>query len=144
MDWEIYHIIEQAEIVENIEGEVALVCNVYASKEHFQKLLDGATQATLDFAGGEVEGKSLFAFHLQNANGHFYLALTKKDWTLLLEAPDQVVFQYGTGEKERFETTFLNWMFENFLDGIIEEYNKGAKNPFTLDVIEVFADEDEA
>lgn len=144
MDWEIYHIIERAEVLYNEEKEEAtLSCTVPQSAEHFKKLLDGATQATLDFDGGEIEGQSVIGLHLQNANGHFYLALLKKDWQLFLETPERVVFHFGEGEKDQFETTFLNWMFEGFLDDIIEKYNQGAKDAFTLDVIEVFAEEDE-
>ena len=142
--WEIYHIIQQAELIPGDEQELVLHCLVPTSAEHFKKLLDGATQAALGFDGGSVDGQSLIGFQLRNANGEFYLALPKEDWELLLEQPDEMVFHYGTGEKDRFSTTFLNGLFEGFLDQVIGRYNRGEKDPFTTDMIEVFAEEEEA
>lgn len=143
MDWEICHVIEDAKININEEqDEVTLVCRVPQAQEHFQKLLDGATQATIGFEGGEWEGQSVIGFRLRNANGEFYLALRKEDWDLLLEQPDEVLFIYGEGEKKQFQSPFLNGMFEQFLDQVIEEYNEGTDSEFNRDIVEVFAEED--
>ncbi|RXT07859.1 hypothetical protein [Ammoniphilus sp. CFH 90114] len=143
MEWEIYHISQQTELEYNeAEGDAILHCQVPQAAEHFKKLLDGATQATLDFDGGELEGQSVIGFRLRNANGEFYIALLKKDWNHLLEQPDEVVFQYGEGEKGQFSSTFYNGMFEQFLDRMIDRYNAGEKTTFTEDIIEVFGEED--
>lgn len=143
MDWEICHIIQQAELISNEEeGEAILLCQVPEAAEHFKKLLDGASQAAIGFDGGTWEGESVIGFQLRNANGQFYLALLKKDWELLLEQPDEIAFVYGEGEKDRFQLTFLNGMFESFLDQEIERYNEGGDSPFHRDLIEIFAEED--
>lgn len=143
MDWEIYHISQHTEVQYNeAEEEAALVCQVPQAAEHFKKLLDGATQAALDFDGGELEGQSVIGFRLRNANGEFYIALPKNDWEHLLEQPDEVVFQYGEGDKGQFKSPFYNGMFEQFLDQVIDRYNDGEKNSFTQDIVEAFGEED--
>lgn len=143
MEWEICHIIQQAELIPNEEqNEEWLICQVPEAIDHFKKLLDGASQATIDFEGGTWDGKSVIGFSLHNANGKFYLALLKKDWELLLEQPDEIAFVYGEEEKERFQMTFLNGMFESFLDQEIDRYNEGEDSPFHHDLVQIFAEED--
>ena len=143
MDWEISHLIEGV-IMERKEEDdyMTLSCQVPTAAPHFHKLLADATQATLDFEGGELEGESVIGFRLKNANGEFYLALRKKDWELLLEQPDELSFVFGEGEKGRFKVPFLNKMFESFLDTVIDQYNEGSKESFVLDVVAVFAEEE--
>ncbi len=143
MEWEIYHISQQTEVkFDETEEEAVLLCQVPQAAEHFKKLLDGATQATLDFDGGVLEGKPVIGFRLRNANGEFYIALPKQDWEHLLEQPDEISFQYGEGEKARFTSPFYNSMFEQFLDQVIDRYNDGEKDAFTEAIVAEFGEED--
>ena len=144
MDWEIYHFIQHAEALYNEEkDETFLYCKVPEAAEHFKKLLDGATQVTLDFDGGRLVDQSVIGFRLRNANGEMYLALRQQDWGVLEEEPHSIFFIYGDGDKDMLQTVFLNRVFEDYLEEQIEQYNQGNKEPFILDVIASFADEDE-
>ncbi|RKD26762.1 hypothetical protein BEP19_16310 [Ammoniphilus oxalaticus] len=143
MDVEISHWIEQAKLEQEEEKDQwRLICQTPTAADYFKRLLDGATQAALDFTGGEWEGQAVIGFQLKNANGEFYLALQKKDWTLLDEQPDHICFVYGDKEQERFELPFLNRMFEAYLDQIIKQYNEGDQALLTREIVSVFAEEE--
>jgi hypothetical protein len=144
MDLGIAYVIKQTELSYNEEkDELAFVCQVPTAAEMFRKLLNGASQAgIIAYEEGEMDGQSVIGIHLQNANGEMVLALRQPDWESLTERPDTVAFQFGEGEADRFSTTFLNRLFDEFVDKIIARYNEGDVEPFTLDIIHAFAEEE--
>jgi hypothetical protein len=143
MDWDPYYLVEHVELLhKEEEDELSLYCRVTAGKNDFKHLLDGATQISLGYEGGEHDAKSIIAFRLSNANGELFIGIAKKDWGIFLEQPDTIFFIYGEGDQELLQTTFLNLLFEDFLDRMIERYNKGETDPFIHDVVEVFAEEE--
>lgn len=143
MDWEISHLIEEVTLDVKEEEKLTLLFQVPTATPHFRKLLEDATQATLDFEGGYWEGDSVIGLRLKNANGEFYLALQRKDWEFLEEQPDELTFVYDEGEKGNFTVPFLNRMFEGFLEAIIDQYNEGNREQYILDMICVFAEEED-
>lgn len=144
MDLEMAYVIKQAELSYNEEkDELTLVCQTPTATEMFRKLLNGASQAgIIAYEEGEIDGQSVIGIHLQNANGELILTLRQPDWESLAERPDVVSFQYGEGETDRFSTTFLNRLFDEFVDKIIERYNEGDVEPYTLDMVHAFAEEE--
>ena len=144
MDLEMAYVIKQAELSYNEEkDELTLVCQTPTATEMFRKLLNGASQAgIIAYEEGEIDGQSVIGIHLQNANGELILTLRQPDWESLAEQPDIVSFQYGEGDTDRFSTTFLNRLFDEFVDKIIERYNEGDVEPFTLDIVHAFAEEE--